>query len=153
MKHLDSPDGFVRPVPRVAAVPGNRRRRLARPAQALALGWLLLLGGCGGCGGSDLPSVSGTVKLNGQPLTGGKLVFQPTGHGAQGYASIRADGTYEVRTGRQEGLAEGSYIVTVHANAADGASRIPPRYTDSTQSDQKITVVAGDNPYDIDIVP
>lgn len=127
--------------------------RLPRLAQALALGCLLLLGGCGGCGGSDLPSVSGTVKLNGQLLAGGKVVFHPAGRGTQGYASIRSDGTYEVRTGNQDGLAEGSYIVTVHANTEDGASKIPPRYTDAAQSDKKLTVVAGDNPFDIDIGP
>ena len=77
--------------------------------------WLGLVAAAG-CGG--LPaSVSGTVTLDGAPLTTGLVTFLPTGPGAAAYGTIDATGRYSIRTGSKGGLAPGEYVVTVAANA------------------------------------
>lgn len=80
-----------------------------------ALMLLLLISFCplAGCS-SELVAVSGSVTLNGEPLPRGTVVFQQRGS-ATGYGEIRSDGSYEVKTGDQEGLKPGTYRVTVTA--------------------------------------
>ena len=98
-----------------------------------------------------MPGVTGTVTLNGVPLTNGTVQFHPAARSSIGYATIQSDGSYSARTGNQEGLPAGEYVITVHANAEGGASKIPPKYTDRRQSDKKITVAEGDVDFDIDL--
>jgi len=97
-----------------------------------------------------MPGVSGTVTLNGVPLTHGTLQFHPA-RGAIGYATIQEDGSYSAHLGNQEGLPAGDYTVTVHAKTEGGASMVPPKYTDPKLSDKKVTVADGDVEFNIDL--
>ena len=88
---------------------------------------------CLGCGGSDLVTVSGTVTLDGQPLESGTIVFQAQGM-AMCVGNLGAGGRYELSTGRQEGIAAGTYQVTITAfqvidQANDDSAPIPKLLT------------------------
>jgi hypothetical protein len=52
-----------------------------------------------GChkGGPELAKVSGTVSLNGKPLTGGQITFFPA-QGPSAFATIESDGTFVLST-------------------------------------------------------
>src|SRR5687768_13952753 len=67
-----------------------------------------------GCG-SNLPSVTGTVKVGSAPLTTGTMTFHPEKKGPLGYASVESDGSFSAHTGDEEGLAAGKYKVTITA--------------------------------------
>ena len=67
----------------------------------------LVVGGVSGCGGSSqnmlTAAVSGTVTVNGQPVTGGGILFSPivTGKKLSGKPSagpIQPDGTFSLTT-------------------------------------------------------
>jgi hypothetical protein len=66
-----------------------------------------------GCGGVYDATVSGTVTLDGSAVPRGTVSFHPTSAGPAAYARIEDDGSYSVRTGREEGLPPGEYLVTV----------------------------------------
>lgn len=70
----------------------------------------LLLAGCN----SDLAHVSGTVTLDGQPLDHGRVTFQADGK-AMAIGDIRSNGSYQMMTGAQAGVAPGNYRATVSA--------------------------------------
>src|SRR5688572_29811168 len=98
---------------------------------------VLLISGCGS-GGSDAPelgAVSGTVTLNGQPLAGATVTFQPE----QGRASsgvTDASGRYQLQyTADTSGAKVGKHAVTITTGgtaAAEGGSdrseQLPARY-------------------------
>jgi hypothetical protein len=69
-----------------------------------------------GCGGTFDSSVSGVVTLDGNAVPRGTVSFQPKAGGPAAYAQINEDGSYSVRTGREDGLPPGEYYVTVAAN-------------------------------------
>lgn len=116
-----------------------------------------------GCGGPYDSSVSGTVTLSSTPLPRGTVSFIPQGPGAPAYGMIAPDGKYMLRTGREEGLASGSYLATVAANevsVAAGKNGGPPPmgkpitpdwYRDPATSGLTFTVESGDNEINIDL--
>jgi hypothetical protein len=69
-----------------------------------------------GCGGTYNASAEGMVTLDGNPVPRGTVTFYPSAPGPSAYARIEEDGSYFVRTGREEGLPAGDYEVTVIAN-------------------------------------
>ncbi len=69
-----------------------------------------------GCGGAYNATASGNVTLDGNVVPRGTVSFSPTGPGPAAYARIEEDGSYSVRTGREEGLPAGDYQVTVISN-------------------------------------
>lgn len=69
-----------------------------------------------GCGGVYDASVDGVVTLDSNPVPRGTVTFKPTGSGPAAYGQIQSDGSYSLRTGREEGLPPGDYQVTVVAN-------------------------------------
>jgi hypothetical protein len=71
-----------------------------------------------GCGGPFDSSVTGIVTLDGNVVPRGTVSFQPKAGGPAAYARIAEDGSYVVRTGREDGLPSGEYYVTVSANEA-----------------------------------
>jgi len=84
-------------------------------AACLAVG----LGGSGCFGGDDLPRqpLSGLVKLNGQPLAKGVILFTPSG---KARSSVQVQGAGLIRNGRfsirrANGLTPGKYKIAVHA--------------------------------------
>jgi hypothetical protein len=124
------------------------------PAAAVAA--LTLVAGCGGGG-----SVSGTVTLDGQPLTSGTVTFHPSGSGPVAIGSIGSDGRYVLAIGNDRTIPPGEYVVTVEATEAvtseptptkgPPAPPKPPRritpakYADVSTSDLRFTVEAGGN--------
>ena len=128
----------------------------------VALSGLLMLLSVVGCGGPYDATASGTVKFNGAPVTRGTVSFTPQGTGAPAYGQIGSDGTFTLRTGREEGLNSGSYAVTVAANEAPapnpkggpppmGKSITPEWYRDAATSGLTIVIEPGANAVNLEL--
>lgn len=102
-----------------------------------------------GCGGRpDLAPVSGVVTLDGQPLAGAHVSFQPVqddvGEMAMGsYGTTTADGRYSLRLVDPDapGAIPGMHRVRIHMALPEdalredsplSADRLPARYRDGT---------------------
>jgi hypothetical protein len=100
-------------------------------------------GGCGPAGnavGPPLHPVSGTVKLNGQPVAGADVVFQLKEDSRSSFGRTDANGQYSLttRTG-SDGAPEGDYVVAiskVETPAEDPSKFIP-------QEDKRYNPFAG----------
>jgi hypothetical protein len=123
---------------------------------SFGIGLAMLVAAVAGCG--RRAEVSGTVTLDGVPVTNGVVTFTPRGAGASAYAAIHADGRYTAQTGASVGLAPGDYVVTVAANLpageggptgpgpySDGISPLstPQRYADRSQSPLRALLKSG----------
>jgi len=117
-----------------------------------------------GCGGPYDASVSGAVTLDGQIVPRGTVAFHPVTGGPVAYAPIRSDGSYVVRTGREEGLPAGEYQVTVMSNELPaqletkegrpqppGKAITPPWYCSKETSGLQFTVEPGANEIDLEL--
>jgi hypothetical protein len=103
--------------------------------RSLLCGCLLVLAGCGGGGGPELP-VSGVVTLDGNPVADATVRFYPdegTDPTSSGYAQTGTDGKFVVTGGNdKKGLVAGKYKVTVTkgkaqtANSEEGAGAVIP---------------------------
>ncbi len=77
------------------------------------------LSGCGSSDGYSLVPVSGTITLDGQPLAGASISFQPAGGGSIGPSSgavTDASGKYELKTSEADsraGAVVGSHQVRI----------------------------------------
>jgi hypothetical protein len=82
----------------------------------LAAGGLIFLAGCGG---SNLPSVTGTVTLDGQALDGAVVLFNPDGPGGQVATGVTdSRGNFKMGTIKQgDGVHPGKYKVTITKTA------------------------------------
>lgn len=120
---------------------------------------LAMLAGCGGSG-LELAPVSGRVMLDGQPILGARLVFQPEASGSPSYGSTDRDGRYELGYKRgQKGALIGWHTVRIESatelTKPDGKTiwrpkPLPARY--NVQSDLRRDVKADeDNNFDFDL--
>jgi hypothetical protein len=101
----------------------------------LLCGCLLILAGCAGGSGKELP-VSGIVLLDGNPVADVLVRFFPdadTDPTSSGYAQTGTDGKFVVTGGKnQKGLVAGKYKVTVSkgrpqtASSEEGAGAVVP---------------------------
>lgn len=115
---------------------------------------LVALFGCGSSDGLNRQAISGTVTLDGEPLTSGAILFEPASNesGTAVGATIR-QGSFAVS--RVEGPVPGSYRVRVYASARKQAppakgqtdrtprpmvERLPPHY--NARSELRAEVVA-----------
>jgi hypothetical protein len=131
-------------------------------AQRLTVCWLAVLL-AGGCGKADWGYLSGTVKLNGQPVGPGTITFEPTdAERAGSIASFGEDGQYTViSAGRKEGARVGEYRVLIQGGSTFGeetvgprpASKIPARYANPQTSDLKVTIESGSKTHDFELKP
>jgi hypothetical protein len=86
------------------------------------------------------------VTLDGQPLAGATVQFLPEAPGAEyGHALTSKDGTFRVRRGSEDGLAPGSYRVTVtkfekSQQTKAKSSLLPALYSSKEASPFHITV-------------
>jgi hypothetical protein len=124
---------------------------------------LLVIVAGAGCGGSgDLVSASGTVTLDGEPLEGVIVEFQPTDPDrATVFGLTGPNGRYRLRrTAFESGVAPGEYLVRIYCESEDGGancreagtepSRIPARYR--WPSELRATVAArGRNRLDFEL--
>lgn len=124
-------------------------------AQALVVCCLLLLHvGCSRDGGT----ATGTVTYDGQRMTKGMVTFHPAVGGADAYATIAANGTFEAMTGTDVGLKTGEYVVTIvdqtipESGSGDEVKVLTPaKYASPTTTDLKVTIQAGANRFDFQL--
>ena len=118
--------------------------------------WATLLSGCGGSGPEVAP-VSGRVTLDGAPMAGSRIKFQPeAGGGSPSYGTADQDGRYVLGYKRgQPGALIGSHTVSIERGARDDADKskpqpLPARY--NTASELRKEVKAGeDNVIDLEL--
>jgi len=129
---------------------------------AVAIG----VAGCGGGYGGRV-EVNGTVKLKGQPLKSGIVIFEALGKQGTGATANITDGTYKIA--RESGLKPGKYLIRVTAgdgktpanlnpNEAPGPGGggsnivskelVPPEWNVRSKQERDVT---SDNPNKIDL--
>jgi hypothetical protein len=108
--------------------------------------------------------VSGTVTLDGSKIGPGTIVFAPSGHsGKPSTGSIESDGSYQLKTSRESGLAAGAYRVAISIRKMPenvkrgerpplGKLLIPEKYEDETKSGLQYEVSPGRNTINIELV-
>jgi hypothetical protein len=116
--------------------------RLQAPSARLA-GLLLLTALLSGCGGSgvEVAPVSGRVTLDGAPLAGARICFQPEASGGSpSYAASDSDGNYVMGYNRdQQGALIGWHTVSVvrggnnDSNSNLKPQALPTRYNTASE--------------------
>ncbi|MDD3468643.1 MAG: hypothetical protein PHE53_01525 [Thermoguttaceae bacterium] len=134
----------------------------------LLCGLFLTLSGCGKANPDGRENVSGTVKINGEPVKGtAGIRFDPIGEDKTAGGSGQIMESKYLLT-QQDGVKPGKYIVRINAKTtfdrktgkvADNTLKfgnevdvelVPPEY--NTQSKQEVEIVAGGkNVFDFDI--
>ncbi|HET6573307.1 MAG TPA: hypothetical protein VFG68_06885 [Fimbriiglobus sp.] len=117
---------------------------------------ILTAGLVGGCGGG-LSEVTGKVTLDGRPVRGLEVRFEPNdpsiGTTAIGYT--QADGTYRLHyPGDKIGAPAGEYTVHISGGESGGEADLPPvRVAAKYNSASKLTatVKSGTNTFDFDV--
>ena len=117
-----------------------------------------------GCGGAFDASARGVVTLDGQPVPRGMVTFYPVAGGPAVYGPIGSDGSYSLRTGREDGLPAGDYQASVSANEAPnvtqtagggppppGKAITPAWYRMKDTSGLKYTVKRGKNEINLEL--
>jgi hypothetical protein len=139
----------------------HMRRPFGYPA-LLHVPLLAALAGCGG-GDSNLAHVEGVVRVNGQPLAAGRVVFQPMQAGLNALGRINPDGTFTLTTKETNGALIGEHKVAIIAAQApaerpDPSAGLPPlkwlapeRYAAVGTSGLTCEVKAGDNYPEFDL--
>ena len=118
----------------------------------------LLVAGCGS--ENDLAKVKGKVTLNGQPLEGATVEFQPAADGtAPSAGTTDAKGRYELMYSfKVRGAVSGEHIVSIRTaetcfdeqgNELKREERVPAKYNDHTTL--KRTVEPGRNKFDFEL--
>jgi hypothetical protein len=117
-----------------------------------------------GCGGGQEASVTGVATLDGNPLGGASVVFNPVDRGPIAYANTDANGKFAAQTGQQSGLPPGKYDVTVRAtkmpdfdpnsNEEPEPILISPKIYESIQTTpfKNVEITAGSNVVSLDLV-
>jgi len=111
---------------------------------------------CAGCGGGSsttppatLP-VTGKVLFKGEPLTGGKIMFEPQGPGREAFGTIQKDGTFSLSTyGENDGAVPGSHRISVTGPAGKGSRAIPKKYSNYESSKLEMDVNGDKKEYTI----
>jgi hypothetical protein len=125
-----------------------------------AAAFIIVLTGCAKT--TQESQVSGHVTLDGKRIGPGTVVFSPVDSGKPATGSIESDGSYLMKTSRDDGLAAGRYRVAVsirempqNVQRGDrpppGKLLIPEKYEQSTTSGLEYEVVPGDNTIDIEL--
>ncbi len=118
----------------------------------------LILAGCGS--DDDLARVKGKVTLNGQPLEGATVEFQPTAEGgAPSAGETDAKGRYELMFSFDEpGVLPGEHTVSIttagtyfddEGKELEREERVPAKY--NSESTLKRAVEPGGNKFDFEL--
>jgi len=121
----------------------------------------LMLAGCSGNDGRV--TVTGTVTLDGQPLSDGTITFVGSNGASAGVGSID-NGSFTIsKTGNAEGMDPGSYKVQVESwevqpgepqddgTFAEGKTRIPEKYNKAADSGLTAEVTADGGSFTFDL--
>lgn len=92
---------------------------------SVALALLLVVLGIRGCGHSVYP-VEGVVLLDGEPLAGAIVTFQPDGEGPIGLGNTAEDGRFSVVTAAGDGLMAGDFRVILSRVTGSIPDTMPP---------------------------
>jgi hypothetical protein len=131
------------------------RSRLSLRLRAAIVLCLAALAGCDSGDGLNRQAISGTVNLDGQPLPGGAILFEPATDesGTEVGTTIR-QGTFSIP--KDKGAVPGVYRVRIYSSSATQAppapgqtarsprpmvDRLPPRY--NTKTELKADIIAG----------
>jgi hypothetical protein len=131
------------------------RRRFSFLVPAGMILFLAVTVGCDSGDGLNRQAISGTVTLDGQPLSGGAILFEPATNesGTAVGATIR-QGAFAIS--RKEGPVPGPYRVRIYSSSATQVpptvgqtertprpmvERLPPRY--NTQTELNADIIAG----------
>jgi hypothetical protein len=79
-----------------------------------------------GCGGNGPHAVQGVVLLDGAPLDGASVTFQPEGAGQPAIGQTAADGTFKLSTVDGTGAMPGSYRVLLSKVTGRAVETRPP---------------------------
>ena len=113
--------------------------------------------------GPSLGIVTGTVTLDGEPVSHGCILFSDASQGIFMTADLRSDGSYEVIRAEGRGLPLGTYQVAITPRAFDlpvgGSSAAPSqppsailaKYQDVATSGLKLSVRPEINFYNVDM--
>jgi len=105
--------------------------------------WILaVVAGCGGDGGPERAAVSGTVKVDGEPLAEGAISFLPT-DGTEGPTAGGAvtDGKFDIP--RENGVVVGKNRVEINGNRKTGR-KIPDAGKPGTMQDEVVSAVSAE---------
>ena len=135
----------------------------------------IAFGACIGCGGPSArydATVEGTVTVDGQLASRGRVMFHPVKEGPPAYGSIFPNGTYSLRVGQGDleevdggKLPSGDYLVTVVVNMPSiqdetvgaggppkpGAQLMAAKYADKSTTDLRRTVKPGRNVFPLEL--
>jgi hypothetical protein len=141
-----------------------------RCSKLVSLVSLIAVLGCGGGSGDQFPTanVTGKVTLDGQPVTGGEVLFSPLAAngeksaGKSGVGKVAADGSFAVSTyGNGDGAVVGKHRVAFFppssaetpAGPEGGHAGTPSSpYAGMTPKQVEVTVSKGANKIDIELV-
>jgi len=120
------------------------------------------ISGCFGSGGEpipDLASVSGVVTLDGAPLDGAKIIFEPqqvtdNGRRHTSSATTESDGSYTLEYNSEaSGATPGTHKVLIIKMPDDpdqaGEQLVPAKYNDKTELTAEVK--EGDNTFNFDL--
>lgn len=135
--------------------------------RCVAWSWLIVLAGC--AEHEPRGTVAGRVTLQGEPVAGGTIAFSSDETGTHMTATISADGTYRATSADGAGLRVGLYRVFLYPPLAAPTGpwrlpgpdvpppkfdpRWPARYHDAETSGLTLQVAAGENQFDVDLIP
>ncbi len=111
----------------------------------------LLAPGCGGRSGPPLTNVTGTVKLDGSPLSGAQVTFQPVSGKRPSFGITDSNGFYKLKFNQTAiGSEEGEHVVRISTFAppvdngkitTEGEpEKVPAAYNDKAQDTPKMKV-------------
>lgn len=109
-----------------------------------------------GCGSGDFGSVNGKVTLDGKPLKGASVTFQPVKKGRPSSGITDEEGNYVLKyTADQEGAEIGEHIVRISLEETEKdefgeevslGETVPAKF--NVESELKREVKPGDNKFD-----
>ena len=96
---------------------------------------------------ADNATVSGTVTLNGKPVTGGNVGFFSMQFGMAGHAALDKEGKFTL----PDPIAPGDYQIYFMTDSGQPLGRMPAKYMSETSSDFKVSVKESENQLSIDL--
>lgn len=128
----------------------------------IGLGVSFISLGCGRADGPEIASVEGVVTLNGTPIEGAGVSFEPIPEGRSSFALTDADGHYELNyLPGKDGAIVGEHQVRISkfrkALKDDNGQVVDPGVPEAfppsanSESDLKVTVKEGSNTFDFPI--
>ncbi len=108
-----------------------------------------LLAGCGS--DLNLAPVSGVVTYQGKPLANATVTFIPRGEGSLGVAVTGEDGSYEIQTAGESGVAPGPCAVTVSKMESSGKGQ--EELDKMSEADRQKMMMSGKMPKSLSNTP